>query len=48
MEPVFQHGHTIIVSNQTLSIEMGETVAYWIEGRKLPFVYRVIEERALI
>ena len=44
MEPVFQHGDVLFVSNRASSIESGDIVVCWIEGWKLPFVHRVIEK----
>lgn len=48
MEPVFPRGDNLFVSNRAPSIELGEIVVCWIEGRRLPFVHRVIEKHALI
>ena len=47
MEPVFQRGDILFVSNRTPNIELGEIVVCWIEGRRLPFVHRVIEKHVL-
>lgn len=47
MEPIFQRGDVLFVSNRTPSIELGDIVVCWFEGRRLPFVHRVIEKHAL-
>ena len=47
MEPVYQRGDVLLVSNRDPSIELGEIVVVWLEGRRLPFVHRVIEKHVL-
>ena len=47
MEPVYQRGDVLFVSNRDPSIELGETVVVWLKGRRLPFVHRVIEKHVL-
>ena len=47
MEPVYQRGDVLFVSNRDPRIELGEIVVVWLEGRRLPFVHRVIEKRVL-
>ena len=47
MEPVYQRGDVLFVSNRDASIELGEIVVCWLEGRRLPFVHRVIEKHVL-
>lgn len=47
MEPVFQHGDVLFVSNRASSIELGDIVVCWIEGWRLPFVHRVVEKHVL-
>ena len=47
MEPVYQRGDVLFVSNRNPSIELGEIVVCWLVGRKLPFVHRVIEKHVL-
>ena len=47
MEPIFQRGDILFVSNRDPSIELGDIVVCWFEGRSLPFVHRVIEKHAL-
>ena len=47
MSPVYQRGDILFVSNRTPAIELGDVVVCWFEGRKLPFVHRVIEKHVL-
>ena len=47
MEPVFQRGDVLFVSNRDSRLELGDIVVCWFEGRELPFVHRVIEKHAL-
>ncbi|KAM0801674.1 microsomal signal peptidase 18 kDa subunit [Usnea florida] len=47
MSPVYQRGDILFVSNRTPAIELGDVVVCWLEGRKLPFVHRVIEKHVL-
>ena len=47
MEPVYQRGDVLFVSNRDPSIELGEIVVCWLKGRRLPFVHRVIEKHVL-
>ena len=47
MEPVYQRGDVLFVSNRDPDIELGEIVVCWLEGRRLPFVHRVIEKHVL-
>ena len=47
MSPVYQRGDILFVSNRTPAIELGDVIVCWFEGRKLPFVHRVIEKHVL-
>ena len=47
MSPVYQRGDILFVSNRTPAIELGDVVVCWFEGRRLPFVHRVIEKHVL-
>ena len=48
MTPVYQRGDILFVSNRTPTIELGDIVVYWFEGRRLPFVHRVIGMRGIL
>lgn len=43
MEPVFQRGDIVFVSNRTNKIEVGEISVVWFPGAALPMVHRVIK-----
>ena len=47
MEPVYQRGDILFVSNRAASIELGDIAVCWLEGRRLPFVHRVVEKHVL-
>ena len=47
MEPVYHRGDVLFVSNRDPNIELEEIVVCWLEGRRLPFVHRVIKKYVL-
>ncbi|KMP08582.1 signal peptidase complex catalytic subunit SEC11 [Coccidioides immitis RMSCC 3703] len=43
MEPAFQRGDIIFLSNWTQQVEVGDIPVLWFEGNPLPMVHRAVE-----
>jgi signal peptidase len=43
MEPTFQRGDVIFLSNRQRLVEVGDIPVMWFEGQPLPMVHRAVE-----
>ena len=44
MEPAFQRGDILFLTNTKPSIDIGDIVVFKIEGREIPIVHRVLNK----
>ena len=44
MEPVFQRGDLLVLSNRKRVVDVGDVVVYDVKGRDIPIVHRVVKQ----